>query len=86
MILLLHIAIALASVAFAAYGFFFPSKAKLRVSYGLIAATLTTGTYLVVTAPAHMLEACTAGLLYTSIMVVATVAVRKKMITAAERV
>jgi hypothetical protein len=82
MILLLHIAIALTSVAFAAYGFFFPSKARLYAAYGLIGATLMTGTYLVVMAPAHMLEACMAGLFYTAIMVVTTAVARKKIITA----
>lgn len=84
MILLVHILIAVSSVAFAAYGFFFPSTIRLRISYGLIAATLISGTYLVWTAPAHMVQACTAGLFYTGIMIAATLAVRRKLITATE--
>ncbi len=85
MILFFHVTIALMSVAFAAYGFFLPSKTKLRISYSLIAATLASGTYLVYTAPAHMLQACVAGLFYTGVMIAATVAVRRKLITAVER-
>lgn len=86
MILLLHIIIALASVAFAAYGFFIPSVLKLRISYGLIAATLASGTYLVWTTPSHMLQACMAGLFYTGVMIGATIAIRHKLITATEQV
>lgn len=85
MILLLHIAIALTSIAVAAYGLFSPSKTKLHASYCFIAATIATGAYLVVMAPAHMLEVCTVGLLYTGIMIIATVAVRRKITAAAER-
>lgn len=83
MILLLHIIIALTSVLFAGYGFMAPSKTKLGITYGLIAATFASGTYLVVMAPAHMVEACTSGLFYTLIMVVATLAVRRKISTLA---
>ena len=80
MILVLHIVIAVVSVLFAAYGFLMPSKIKLRVTYVLIGATLASGTYLVVMAPAHMVQACTAGLFYTAIMIVATIAVRRRII------
>lgn len=84
MILALHIVIAVFSLVFAAYGFFSPSKTKLTINYILIALTLTTGSYLVVLAPAHMTEGCMIGLFYTLVMVVATVAARRKL--QAERV
>lgn len=85
MILLLHIAIAVFSLGFAAYGFFFPSKTKQLANYGLIASTLISGTYLVMSAPAHMTEGCMAGLAYTLVMVATTVAARHKL-TRAEQV
>lgn len=66
MILLLHILIALSSVAQATYTFFNPSQAKLSISYGLIAATFVSGVALTISSQGHMLEACAMGLLYSA--------------------
>lgn len=79
MILVTHILIALASVAYTTYVFFAPSQAKLRGSYAFIAATLLTGTYLVMQNPAHMLRSCLTGLAYTGIMTVGVYAVQRKL-------
>lgn len=83
MILLLHIGVALLSVAFAGYTFIAPSKAKLQLSLWLVGGTLASGTYLVVMAPAHMLQACMAGLFYTVILLVMTVLTQRKLNRAA---
>ncbi len=64
MILLAHIVIALASIGLATNTWFRPSRTKLRANYGLIAATVASGTYLLVSKPSHMLETCTLGLAY----------------------
>lgn len=82
MILLLHIGVALLSLAFAAMTFIVPSHIKLKISYGLVGLTLATGFYLVIMAPAHMAEACVMGLLYTSLIIVATVFTRRKLMSA----
>ncbi|MEK7152663.1 MAG: hypothetical protein AAB834_01840 [Patescibacteria group bacterium] len=66
MALLLHILIALSSVGYATYVFFSPSKSKLRVSYGLVALTLGSGTYLVWSTKAPILQSCMSGLMYIS--------------------
>lgn len=79
MILLLHIAIAVASLLLAAYSLFSPSRAKLFLNYGMIAATLGTGGYLIVMSPAHMTQGCAVGLFYTLIMIAASVALRRKI-------
>jgi hypothetical protein len=79
MILILHVLAALTSVAFTAFTFFAPTKIKLRVSYALTATTIASGTYLVATSPAHMLEACTVGLLYVGIVLAGTLAARAKL-------
>jgi hypothetical protein len=42
-----------------------PGKKGLRLSYALLALTLASGTFLVVSAGTHILQACTMGLLYT---------------------
>lgn len=65
MVLVLHILVALASVACATYVFFSPSRKGLRFNYGLVMATVATGTYMVATQPVHILQTCLSGLLYT---------------------
>lgn len=64
MIIVFHIVVALASMGLSTLLFFLPSNAKLHATYGLVALTLTSGTYLVASRPAHMVQACMTGLLY----------------------
>ncbi|MEO8691370.1 MAG: hypothetical protein ABI397_01135 [Candidatus Saccharimonas sp.] len=79
MILITHIIIALASVTIASLGFFRPSNNLLNLSYGLIAATVGTGTYLIFAYPAHMLSSCTAGLAYVGVVSVLTYYAKRKL-------
>jgi hypothetical protein len=79
MVILTHVLIALASLALSAYSYFNPSQTMLRVSYGLIALTLASGTYLLLSKPSHMIEACMMGLAYLAIISIATVAARYKL-------
>ena len=78
MMLLTHIVIALASVAFSTYLFARPTHANFRVSYGLVGLTIASGTYLVVLQPAHLVHACTSGLVYIALVLVAIAAAHKK--------
>lgn len=64
MIIIFHIFVALAGVACSTLLFFVPSNFKLRLTYGLVALTLASGTYLVASKPAHIVQACMTGLLY----------------------
>ncbi|HVS78890.1 MAG TPA: hypothetical protein VHD84_01210 [Candidatus Saccharimonadales bacterium] len=68
MLLVVHILIALGSIAFSGYTFLDPSETKLRSSYGLVAATLASGTYLVISTHAPLTQACLTGLLYLGIV------------------
>jgi hypothetical protein len=79
MILMLHIMIALASVAYTTYLFFRPSVSKVKISYGLVGLTVASGTYLVLTNSVHMLRTCTTGLLYIAGVSLALVAVHRKL-------
>jgi len=79
MILLLHILTALTSVGFTAYVYFSPSTAKLRVSYGLVAGTIGTGTILVVSTHAPMLQSCMTGLSFVSISLVGILLATRKL-------
>jgi len=79
MIVLLHILIAVTSVAYATWLYFSPSPAKLRVAYGLVATTVASGVYLVVAAPSHLAQACVTGLVYLGIVSAAILAARHKL-------
>jgi hypothetical protein len=79
--LILHIIIALASIIYTAYVFFFPSRSKLMVTYPLLVLTLLTGSYLVWSSPAHLAETCVMGLAYLAIISVGIVAAHKKLAT-----
>lgn len=77
--LLLHIFIALMSVAFASYLLIVPTPKKLHASYGFIAATLASGTALVITEPAYILHSCVSGLVYIAAVSLITMRARTKV-------
>lgn len=79
MIVLVHVLIALSSLAFASYVFARPSLGRLRISYSLIGATLASGTYLVISTHSPLLQACLMGLVYLAIATTATLAAHKKL-------
>jgi hypothetical protein len=79
MLVLLHVSIALSSIAYTAFTFFAPSKFRIRVSQGFIAATLSSGTYLVVSTHSNMISACTSGLIYLAIVSFAIAGASRKL-------
>ena len=80
MIVTLHIIIALASIIAAGYALVRPTQKSLINSYTLMALTLASGVYLVVNAPAHMIEACTMGVSYLAIVTTMTFVARAKYV------
>ena len=81
MILLSHILIAVFSVIYTIYLFFYPSKAKLNIVYALVAFTFITGGYLVFAKPAHLTQTCISGLVYLAVIMSGVVLVRRKLHT-----
>lgn len=79
MLVLIHVVIALSSVVFTTYLVARPSHRKFYLNYGLIAATIASGTWLVIALHAPMLSACLTGLLYVSVVSVGTVAAHKRL-------
>ncbi len=79
MLIVLHVLIAISSIVFAGYTFLLPSSKKLQVSYGLTALTLLSGTYLVLSTHAAMLQACMTGLIYLAIVLAETFAARTRL-------
>lgn len=79
MILILHIIIALSSVACTTILLISPSKNKLIISYLLVGATLASGIYLTVLNPAQMLRTCMAGLVYASLVTTGIMIAQSKL-------
>ena len=67
MMIMLHVAVALTSLIVSLLGIVIASRSLIRSSYVLIAATIATGTILLIIEPAHMLRVCVSGLMYVSL-------------------
>jgi hypothetical protein len=67
MLILVHVLIALASIAWITYLYLRPSARKFYPAYGLIAATLVSGTYLVISTGSPLLSSCVTGLVYLAV-------------------
>lgn len=74
MIVLIHVLIALASIGVASFVYFKPSVKRLAVSYGLIVATVGSGTYLLLASTGNILKSCLAGLFYVTVISLITIA------------
>lgn len=79
--LLLHIIIALASLGMTAFAYVNPSARHIQVSVGLVGLTVASGTYLVLSMPAHLVEVCFMGLLFVGVSLVGIVAANRKLVT-----
>ncbi len=64
MLLLIHIIIALTSIGFSTYLFIRPSRPGISLSYYLVGLTVASGSVLVITLHAPMLQSCMTGLVY----------------------
>lgn len=80
MILLIHISVALAGMAAAAFALIAPSNTKLTISYSLAAATLATGIYLVTQNPGRLVQACIVGLVYFAAVGIVTAFAHAKLV------
>ncbi len=74
-----HIIIASASVLYSIYIFFRPSQNKLKASYGLIATTVISGTYLIALTQTHISQVCTTGLVYIGISLIGVFITKNKL-------
>jgi len=85
MIIVGHVIIAILSIVMATYILMRPSKTKLYATTGLIALTLVSGTYLVISSHTRLLPACTMGLGYLAIAGGELIAAKHKLAMAATR-
>ena len=66
--LIIHILIALFSLGSATFALITPTQRKLFVSYVLVALTLASGTYLVISLHAPLVRTCESGLAYLAVV------------------
>lgn len=86
MTILIHVLIAISSIIYAGFVFFYPSKARLYGAYGLVALTLISGTFLVVTMNTPLLRACSTGLLYLGVVTSGLLAANRKLANQESRI
>jgi len=73
-IVLIHVIIALSSVAVASFTFFKPTIKRLAASYGFIVATVASGTFLILSSTGSILRSCITGLFYVTVVSIITIA------------
>mgnify|MGYP000392018642 CR=1 FL=1 len=86
MILVVHIMIAVTSVLYTAYILLAPTKKKIQLSGRMVAATIASGTILVVSAQANMVQSCITGLLYTGVMFFALAIAKWRLAEESEKI
>ena len=74
MTILIHIIIALASIGVAGLALFKPNVKNLALSYSLIAATVASGSYLIIVSSSNILHSCLVGLAYLAVATTLTIA------------
>lgn len=79
MILILHIIIALTSIAYTTFTYFTPSKNRLRTSWSLVVLTITSGTWLVISTHSALVQSCTTGLVYLAVISTGIIAAQRKL-------
>jgi hypothetical protein len=79
MIVFIHVLLALTSLVFSGLTYFSPSKNRLKISYALIASTLASGTYLVISLHTNIFSACISGLAYLAFVTSATIFTYRKV-------
>jgi hypothetical protein len=84
MIILIHVLIALSSIGVASFTFFKPSINRLIASYGLIIATVASGTYLIFSMSGSILKSCLTGLFYLTVVTIVTIATHVRVRRRAE--
>lgn len=81
---ILHILLALSSLALASYNFYKPSNGKMDTSYGLAIATLLSGVALILINNASVLRTCLTGIAFFGIVSILNELARHRLAAAEE--
>ena len=80
MLLIIHIALGLASIVITAFAFVMPSKTKIQNATALGALTLASGTGLIFLDPANWSRICLSGGVYLILVAAGIIAARQKLL------
>jgi hypothetical protein len=80
MLLLLHILIALSGLVTSTLAVLRPSRNKINLSYGLVLATIASGTALVILDHARILSSCITGLVYIGVSLTLILSAQRRMV------
>lgn len=78
-LLLGHIIVAVSGLLIATLGVASPSRGKLSTTYGLLGATLASGTVLVIVSGSPLVSACLSGIIYSAIVLVLTFIANRRL-------
>jgi hypothetical protein len=79
MLLVIHILAALSGIAMTTYSFITPSHSKINISYGLVLATIASGTVIIIKDHLSILSVCLSGLLYIGFTVSGLIAASHRL-------
>lgn len=79
MLILLHVMAALAGLGSAGFSAIKPSKLSFRFTYGLVGLTFASGTYLVISAHANLVQTCISGLTYLGFIFIAMAIAHRRL-------
>lgn len=79
MILIIHILIALTSIAYSSYLYFDPQPSKFKPAYWLLGGTVSSGSILVITTGTNILKTCLTGLAYIGFVLTVIILAKKKL-------
>lgn len=79
MVLILHILIALSSVAFSTVSIFAPTNKKIKINYAFLAATWISGFFLVFQSNVSFGHLCLSGILYTGVVTMNIYLAKRKL-------
>ena len=79
MLIAFHVSSAILSLLLSGLAVFYPSANKLKLSYGLVAATLASGFYLVFSSQTHILQVCISGLAYLAVAATILLVAQKRL-------
>lgn len=75
----IHITFAVLGMVCTALAYMAPSVLRLRLSYLLAGGTFTSGVYLLITRPGHLVQACIMGLVYFALVSYGIARARQKL-------
>jgi hypothetical protein len=81
MLILFHVSVALGGIISAALSVLKPSKVSFKFTYSLVGLTSASGTALVITAHANLVQTCVSGLLYLGFIFIAIAVARRRLAT-----